>query len=120
LSWSHDDVGPEWFAVRIEGHGMGMRYRGGVGLVRPLDRAPEADDRVLVRLHDQIDPDTETAATIRLWNTETDHDGRQLAVRLRSESGVAPLTVDHPDQLEVLGEVVELRDEDDLAEMGVL
>lgn len=120
LTCGTENVGEDWFAVRITGHSLGMGTRGGVAVIRPLDREPDEDDLLLVRLHDQLDPDTETPTAIRLWRPEVDLSGDLLAVRLWSTGSVAPLTVAHPERLLVLGEVVEQLDVIALEELGYL
>jgi len=117
---SHDDVADDWFAVRIAGHSLGMVYRGGIAVIRPLNREPDVDDLLLISLHGQLDPDTATSISIRLWRPESDLEGRLLAVRLWSTGSVAPLTVAHPEKLVVLGEVVEEMDLAGLKELGYL
>lgn len=94
-----------WFATRICGDALGMAYRGGLAYVEPIDREVEDDELVLVVLRDQEDPDTGSAATIRRWRPERDLSGNQLALRLWSDGSVEPLTVHHPEAIEVSGVV---------------
>ncbi len=96
----------DWFAVRVPGYSLGLANRGAVVFVEPLDRPPEDDDLLVVSLNDQIDPDTGTGLAIRLWLPETDLQGNVLAIRLWSTYSVAPLTVQHPEQLIVHGQVM--------------
>jgi hypothetical protein len=93
-----------------------MAYRGGVAFVAPLGRAPEQDDLIVVRLGDQLDPDTGTSVSIRLWAPTEDQEGKELALRLRSTSSVEPLTVQHRDRLAIVGEVVGHLRETDVGE----
>jgi hypothetical protein len=92
-----------WFAVRVTGYGLGLAFYGGVAYVEPMEGAPEDGDRVLVRLHDQVDPDSGTQYSLRRWDPERDLAGRELALRLTSDGSVEPLTVRAPDQAKVLG-----------------
>ena len=117
---THPERDDDWFALRIDGYALGMRYRGGIVSARPLDRAPEEDDLLVVALDGQVDADTSSPISIRLWAPEFDLEGRQLALRLRSISSVAPLTVTNPDGLVVLGEVVDRLDAAEVEAMGDL
>ncbi len=94
-----------WFAVRIRGDSLGIAYRGGIAFVEPVDLEVEDDELVLVILHEQIDPDTGHETTIRRWRPERDLAGNQLALRLWSDGSVEPLTVHHPDKIDVRGVV---------------
>lgn len=92
-----------WFAVRIRGDALGMAYRGGLAYVEPVERDIEDDELVLVVLHDQVDPDAGSSVTIRRWRPERDLAGNQLALRLWSDGSVEPLTVHHPDVIDIRG-----------------
>lgn len=92
-----------WFAVRIRGDALGMAYRGGLAYVEPVGRDVKDDELVLVVLHEQADPDAGSSVTIRRWRPERDLSGNQLALRLWSDGSVEPLTVRHPDAIEVRG-----------------
>ena len=107
-----------WFAVRIRGDALGMAYWGGVAYVEPLDRDVEDDELVLVVLHEQMDPDADSPVTIRRWRPERDLAGNQLALRLWSDGSVEPLTVRHPEAMEVRGVVRAKLRLSDLEAMG--
>ncbi len=94
-----------WFAVQITGYGLGLAFYGGVAYVEPIHEAPDDGERVLVLLHNQLDPDSGTRYSLRRWSPERDLAGHQLALRLTSDGSAEPLTVLAPDQARVLGRV---------------
>ncbi len=95
-----------WFAVRIRGDSLGLKYRGGVAFVQPINsRDPEDDELVAVLLEGQVDPDTGDELSIRRWHPERDSEGILLELRLFSDSSVEPLTVERREGLKVLGAV---------------
>ena len=111
----------DWFAVRVPGYSLGLANRGAVVFVEPMDRSPEDDDLLVVSLSDQIDPDTGTELSIRLWLPETDLQGNVLAIRLWSTHSIAPLTVHDPDKLVIHGQVVgRPLNATDLGQLGLL
>ncbi len=95
----------DFFAVRIAGYGLGLPFYGGAALVEPLDREPEDDELVCVMLHNQIDPDSRSARSLRRWTPERDLNGKHLGLRLTTDGSVEPLTVTAPGDLVVLGAV---------------
>jgi hypothetical protein len=99
------DAGPNksWFTVRIPGYGLGLAFYGGVALIERTDALPQDGDLTLVRLQDQWDPDSGSHVALRRWMPERDLDGKELALRLWSDSSVEPLTVTAPDRVRVLG-----------------
>lgn len=107
-----------WYAVRIQGDALGLAYRGGIALVEPINREVEDDELVLVILHHQVDPDTGGGTTIRAWRPERDLAGNQLALRLWSNGSVEPLTVQHPEEVDVRGVVRAMLRLSDLEALG--
>ena len=97
---------PGVFAVRITGEGLGLRYRGGVALIDGGRSEPVKDEFVLVVLDGQIDQDTGSTVTIRLWDPIIGAAGEQQGLCLRSDGSVEPLTVQNPGSLRVLGTLV--------------
>jgi hypothetical protein len=120
ISMGLPDQRNDWFAVRIKGDAAGLRYRGGVAIVRPIVGQPQPDDRVLVALVDRVDPDTESSVAIRLWVPDTNEDGTLLRIRLFGDGGVGPMTVEKREAVVVLGEVMQMLDRSDLEDLGYL
>jgi hypothetical protein len=107
IVWNGDGRSPtaDTFAVRIAGYALGLSFYGGAALVEPLDRVPDDYELVYVELHDQLDPDSRSARSLRRWTPERDLTGTQLGLRLSTDGSVEPLTVTSPDDIVVLGAV---------------
>lgn len=97
-----------WFGFRIDGTALGAARRGGIAIVDGNETVPpdeESDDVLLVRLHDQMDPDSLTPYAFGRWTVIWDEAGAVRDIRLDRDGNTAPLTVRHPQHLQVLGRV---------------
>ena len=66
------------------------------------------DDLAVVRLRDRVDPDSGFVICVRYWSAEASGDGSQRSVRLESDGGVPPISIDDEASIEVLGRVVHI------------
>jgi len=101
-----DDIGAdEYFAVQIAGTALGLSYRGGLAFARRASQADD-DDLVVVDLCEMIDPDTNGKLSVRYWSPELGVDDVPIALRLESDGGIPPISLNDPTEVEVIGIVV--------------
>ena len=62
---------------------------------------------MVVDLRSVTDPDTHAKLCVRYWSPEVDVDGAPVALRLDSDGGIPPISVDDPEEVEVIGIVVD-------------
>jgi hypothetical protein len=96
----------DWFGFLVEGDALGMARRGGIAIVdgdRSVPIEDDDDEILLVRLHDQLDPDSRTPFALGRWTVIRDESGGVRNVRLDRDGNTEPLTVHHLDHLEILG-----------------
>ncbi len=116
LGWIDVDIeqpSPDAFALQIAGDALGLALRGGVVVTSPGQ--PEEHDWVVVRLAQQLDPDTGAAVCIRQWVPERDFGGTLLGVRLQSDGSIPPITIEDPSTVQILGIVSHQVRVDDLS-----
>ena len=116
LGWIDIDIeqpSPDAYALQIAGDALGLALRGGVVVTRPGE--PEEHDWVVVRLADQLDPDTGAPVCVRQWVPARDFGGTVLGVRLVSDGSIPPISIDDPSTVQILGIVSHKLRVDDLS-----
>jgi hypothetical protein len=116
LGWIEVDIEqppPDAYALQIAGDALGLALRGGAVVTSPGE--PEEHDWVVVRLADQLDPDTGAPVCIRQWVPERDFAGMLLGVRLQSDGSIPPITIEDPSTVQILGIVSHQLRVDDLS-----
>jgi hypothetical protein len=91
------------FALQIAGDALGLALRGGIVVAH--NGEPAEYDWVVVRLPNQLDPDSGAPVCIRQWVPERDFGGTPLGVRLQSDGSIPPITVEDPSTVQILGVV---------------
>ncbi|MCU1484394.1 MAG: hypothetical protein JWN67_1140 [Actinomycetia bacterium] len=120
LGWIDVDLDrtpPDAWALQIAGDALGLALRGGVVVMSPGE--PEDHDWVVVRLADQLDPDTGAQVCIRQWVPERDFSGTLLGVRLQSDGSTPPITIEDLSTVRILGIVSHQFRVDDLSTLGL-